>query len=63
MWNILKTRGVTPGVDPATATIGLTVFVTGPAWAFVPVPGPAGGGLAGAAILGALIVAKWWRRK
>ncbi len=63
MWNILKTRGGTPGVELAIATIGLTVFMTVPAWAFTSRPGPASGGLAGAAIVGALIVAKWWRHK
>ncbi len=59
MWNFLKTRGV----DLAIATIGLTVLMTGPAWALIAVPGPAAGGLAGAAIVGAIVVAKWWRRK
>ncbi len=59
MWNFLRTRGV----DLAIATIGLTVLMTGPAWAFISMPGPAGGGLAGAAIIGALIIAKWWRHK
>ena len=59
MWNFLKTRGV----DLAIATIGLTVLMTGAAWALAVVPGPAAGGLAGAAIIGAIVVAKWWRRK
>ncbi len=59
MWNILKTRGA----DLAVATIGLTVLMTVPAWAFTSMPGPAAGGLAGAAIVGTLIVAKWWRGK
>ena len=59
MWNFLKTRGV----DLAITAIALTVLMTGPAWALIPMPGPAGGGLAGAAIIGALIIAKWWRRK
>ncbi len=58
MWNFLKTRGV----DLAIATIGLTVLMTGPAWAGGSLPGPAAGGLAGAAIIGAIVVAKWWRR-
>ena len=58
MWNFLKTRGF----DRAIATIGLTVLMTGPAWALVTVPGPAAGGLAGAAIIGAIVLAKWWRR-
>jgi hypothetical protein len=60
MWNLLKTRGVALAI----ATIGLTVLMTGPAWAVgITVPGPAAGGLAGAAIIGAIVVAKWWRRK
>ncbi len=59
MWNFLKTRGV----DLAVVTIGLTVLMTGPAWALFVVPGPAAGILAGGAIIGALIIAKWWRRK
>jgi len=64
MWNFLKTRGV----DLAVVTIGLTVLMTGPAWAgFITlgptVPGPAAGILAGAAIIGAIVIAKWWRRK
>ncbi len=59
MWNFLKIRSV----DLAIATIGLTVLMTGPAWALIPVPAPAAGGLAGAAIVGAIVVAKWWRRK
>ncbi len=59
MWNFLKTRGV----DLAVATIGLTVLMTGPAWAGFPIPGPAAGILAGGAIIGAIVVAKWWRRK
>ncbi len=58
MWNFLKTRGV----HLAIATIGLTVLMTGPAWALAVMPGPAAGGLAGAAIIGAIVVAKWWRR-
>ena len=59
MWNFLKTRGV----HLAIATFGLTVLLTGPAWALIPVPAPAAGGLAGAAIVGAIVVAKWWRHK
>ncbi len=60
MWNFLKTRGV----DLAIATIGLTALMPGPAWAtIVPgLPGPAAGLRAGAAIIGAIVVAKWWRR-
>ena len=59
MWNFLKTRGV----DLAIATIGLTALMTGPAWATIVLPGPAAGGLAGAAIVGAIVIAKLWRRK
>jgi len=61
MWRLLMTRGV----DLTITAIGLTVLMTGPAWAGAGdiVPGPAAGGLAGAAIIGALVVAKWLRRK
>ncbi len=59
MWNFLKTRGV----DLAITAIALTALMTGPAWAVITLPAPAAGGLAGAAIIGAIVVAKWWRRK
>ncbi len=61
MWKILKSRGV----DLAIVVIALTALMTEPAWAggLVVLPGPAAGGLAGAAIIGALVIAKWWRRK
>ena len=58
MRKFLKARGI----DLAIATVGLTVLMTGPAWA-VDLPGPAAGGfLAGAAIIGVLVIAKLWRR-
>jgi len=60
MWNFVKNRGV----DLAIATIGLTVLMTGPAWAdTVEMPGPPAASLAGAAIIGAIVIAKLWRRK
>lgn len=59
MRKFLKTRGV----DVAITTIGTTALMTGPAWAGTLVPGPAAGLLAGGAIIGALVIAKWWRRK
>ncbi len=59
MWRFLKTRGV----DLAVAAIGLTALMAEPAWALLAVPGPAAGGLAGAAIIGAIVIAKLWRRK
>ncbi len=61
MQNFLKTRGV----DLVIAAIALTVLMTGPAWALEngKLPGPAVGILAGAAIIGAIVIAKWWRRK
>ena len=59
MWRFLRARGV----DLPIAVIALTALVTKPAWAFVAVPGPAAGGLAGAAIIGAIVIAKLWRRK
>ncbi len=58
MWNFLKPRGV----HLAIATIGLTVLMTVPAWAGQVMPGPAAGLLVGAAVVGALVIAKWWRR-
>ncbi len=59
MWKILKTRGV----DLAIVVVALTALMTEPAWALAVMPGPAVGGLAGAAIIGAIVIAKWWRRK
>ena len=59
MWNFPKKRGV----DLVVVTIGLTVLMTGPAWALATAPGPAAGILAGGAIIGALVIAEWWRRK
>ncbi len=62
MWNFLKTRGV----ELVIAAIALTALIATPAWAGengFPVPGPAAGLLAGGAIIGALVIAKWWRRK
>jgi hypothetical protein len=55
----LKTRGV----DLAITAIALTALMPEPAWAGFIVPGPAAGGLAGAAIIGAIVIAKLWRRK
>jgi hypothetical protein len=53
------------GVELSITTVALTVLVMGPALAAVPsLPGPAIGGLlAGAAIIGTLIITKWIRRK
>ena len=59
MWRFLRTRSV----DLPIAVIALTALVTKPAWALAPLPGPAAGGLAGAAIIGAIVIAKLWRRK
>ncbi len=61
MWRFLKTRGV----DLAIAATALTALMAEPAWAGVTLvlPAPAVGILAGAAIIGALVIAKWWRRK
>ncbi len=59
MWRFLRTRGV----DLPIAVIALTALVTEPAWATGILPGPAVGGLAGAAIVGAIVIAKLWRRK
>ncbi len=59
MWRFLRTRGV----DLPIAVIALTALATEPAWAQIKVPGPAAGGLAVAAIIGAIVIAKLWRRK
>ncbi len=59
MWRFLKTRGV----GLAIVVVGLTALMTEPAWASIGLPAPAAGVLAAAAIIGALVIAKWWRRK
>ncbi len=52
------------GVELAIATIALTAVIAQPALAGAGVvPGPPAGVLAGGAIIGALVIAKWWRRK
>jgi hypothetical protein len=52
-------------VDLTIATIGMTLIMTDLAWATfaIPMPGPSVALLAGGAIIGTLIVAKWIRRK
>ena len=59
MWQFLRN----PGVNLAVTAIALTALSSTPAWALVTVPGPAAGGIAGAAIIGALVIAKLLRRK
>ncbi len=59
MERFLKTRGI----DLAVVVFALTALMPEPAWAGPPVPAPAAGILAGAAIIGAIVIAKWWRRK
>ncbi len=59
MWRFLKTRGV----DLAITAIALTALMPEPAWAFTALPAPAVGIIAGAAIIGAIVIAKLWRRK
>ncbi len=60
MWRFLKTRGV----DLAIVVVALTALMTEPAWAQpVDMPAPAVAILAGVAIIGAIVIAKWWRRK
>ncbi len=59
MWRFLRDRAV----DLPIAVIAFTALAADPAWAGFPVPGPAAGGLAGAAIVGAIVIAKLWRRK
>ncbi len=59
MWRFLKSRGV----GLAIVVVALTALMTEPAWAGVTVPAPAVGILAGGAIIGAIVIAKLWRRK
>ncbi len=59
MGNFLKTKGI----DLALYSMALTALTTGPAWATLAAPGPAAGVLVGGAIIGALVIAKVWRRK
>ena len=53
------------GADVAIAAIAVTALMTEPAWASLEpeLPGPAVGILAVAAVIGAILVARWWRRK
>ncbi len=53
----------THGVDLAIVVVALIALMTEPAWAGTKVPAPAVGILAGGAIIGALVIAKLWRRK
>ena len=59
MWNFLKIHGV----ELVIVAIALTALIATPAWAQVRLPGPAAGILAGGAIIGTLVIAKWWRSK
>ena len=59
MQKILKIRGF----DLAIVSITLTALTATPAFAVVNMPAPAAGILAGGAIIGAIVVAKFWRRK
>ena len=61
MRKFLKTRGV----DLVIAVVALIALMTEQAWAltFNGLPAPAVSGLVGAAIIGALVIAKLWRRK
>jgi hypothetical protein len=59
MKKFLKPRAL----DLPIAVIALSALATEPAWAGEIVPGPVTGGLAGAAIIGAIVIAKLWRRK
>ncbi len=48
------------------AIVALVTIAASPAWAVVngvPLPAPAAGGLIGAAIIGAIVAARLWRRK
>ena len=49
--------------DVAVCAVGVTFLAQGSALAFFNVPAPEAGGMAGLAIVGTLIAAKWCRRK
>ena len=61
MRNFLINRGV----YLAIAAIAVTALVNEPAWASTPptMPGPAAGILAAGAVIGVVVIARWWRRK
>lgn len=61
MRKFLRTRSF----ELPMAVIALTTLVTAPAWAgnSQVLPGPAIALLAGAAVVGAIVIAKLWRRK
>ncbi len=45
------------------AIVALVTIEASPAWAGQQLPAPAAGGLIGAAIIGAIVAARLWRRK
>ena len=61
MSKVLKIRGV----EPAIAVVALSTLVIEPAWASfsAELPGPAVGVLAAGAVIGVVVVARWWRRR
>ena len=59
MRKILKELGKSAPI----AALALVTLAVTPAWALAQLPGPAAGGLIGAAIVGVLVIAKLWRRK
>ena len=50
-------------VELPIVAIAFATLAADPAWAGIVIPGPAAGGLAGAAIVGAIVIARLWRRK
>ncbi len=50
-------------LDLPIAVIAFAALAADPAWAGQFVPGPAAGGLAAAAIVGTIVIARLWRRK
>ena len=53
----------TRSFDLAITVAALSALTATPAWAVGEMPGPAAGLLAGGAIIGAIVIAKLWRRK
>jgi hypothetical protein len=61
MGKFLETRVI----DLAITTIVITALTSGSAWAggLPQLPGPPAALLAGGAIVGTLVIVKWWKRK
>ena len=52
-----------PDLGLTAAIAAVTLLAAKPAWALVAVPAPETGGLIALAVIGAIVVAKIWRRR